>query len=146
MPLANRVDPYRNFNFTVEIAGTTLAHFLDVSGLGIEMGEVEYREGSDKTTSVRKLSGLTKHTNVTLKRGVTNDQTLFNWMKNVRNGVPDKREVVITLRDEQGQVAVSWKLHDAMVVKWTGPTLNAKGDEAAVESIELVYEEITQEA
>ncbi len=137
---ANRNDPYRNFNFQVEVNGQSIGDFSEVSGLGMEVSQAEYRSGADGANSVRKLTGITKYTNVTLKRGVTKDFTFFNWVKNTRDGVQDRRTVEIVLRNEAGQSVVRWKLSNAWPVKWTGPSFNAKGDEVALESLELSYE------
>ncbi len=137
---ASRNDPYRNFNFQVEINGQSTGDFSEVSGLGMEVGQAEYRSGADSTNSVRKLTGITKYTTVTLKRGVTKDLTFFNWVKNARDGVQDRRTVEIVLRDEAGQPVVRWKLSNAWPVKWTGPAFNARGDDVALESLELSYE------
>ncbi len=145
MPAKNRNDPYQAFNFTVEIGNTPLAGFSEVSGLGMEVSESEYRAGSDVSSTVRKVPGMEKHTNLTLKRGVTTDKTLFDWIENIRNGVQDYREVVVTLLDEKRLPAVVWKLTNAYPTKWTGPILNAKANEIAIESIELVYEHIKVE-
>ncbi len=140
---ANRNDPYRNFNFQVEVNGQSIGDFSEVSGLGMEVEQAEYRSGTDGGNSVRKLTGIRKFTNVTLKRGVTKDLTLFNWIRNVGDGVSDRRTVDIILLDEGRQEVVRWKLENAWPVKWSGPALNAKGDEVAIESLELAYEGIT---
>lgn len=139
---ADRNDPYRNFNFKVEINGQTMADFSEVSGLGMEINEADYRSGNEGSNSVRKVPGLTKFTNVTLKRGVTKDLTLFNWMKNIHDGIADRRTVEIVLMDEGSKPVVRWKLANAWPIKWSGPSFNAKGDDVAIESIELAHEGI----
>lgn len=75
MANASRNDPYRTFNFLVEIDGVTAAGFSECSGLSTETEVIEYREGSDRG-GVRKLSGLTKYSNIVLKRGITASRDL----------------------------------------------------------------------
>ncbi len=65
-----RNDPYGQFNFLIEIDGITRAGFSEVSGLTTDTNVIEYREG-DEVTTVRKLAGLIKYTNIVLKRGYT---------------------------------------------------------------------------
>ncbi len=132
--------PYPNSSFSVRVGNKTIADFLECSSPGIEVNEVEYRSGSDPSRTVRKLTGLAKYTNVTLKRGVTTDTELYDWMRNVRDGNIDRRDVIITLLDGQGLPLAAWRLHKAFPVKWSGPSLNSKSNEIAIESIELAYE------
>src|SRR6185295_7864607 len=105
--MAGRTTPYGAFNFLVEITGVTpgaqdpLGGFSDVSGLTTEMTVAEYRNGNEKENHVRKVPGVHKVSDVTLKRGIVNSADLWDWIKQVRTTGPlAKREVVITLRDE----------------------------------------------
>ena len=143
MPKATRVDPYGNFNFLVEISGTTLAGFSECSGLSSEVGVIEYREGGD--AKVRKLPGLGKFADITLKRGVVNNNELQNWHRNILNGVPDRRNISIVLLDNQRQPVVRWNVADAFPRKWEGPYLNAKGNDVAIETLTLCCEGIERE-
>src|SRR2546423_7394777 len=103
-PSPQRHDPYRNFNFRVEIGGLTIAAFTEVSGLESEAEVIEYREGGD--SRVRKLPGLRKYPNIVLKRGLTQDATLWNWHKGVLDGNVERRNGSVILLDEQGREAV----------------------------------------
>lgn len=127
--------------FTVEIAGTTAAAFAEVYGIGEEIQVVEYREGSDKTGHITKVTGLNKSTDVTLKRGViAGDTALWNWFKSVRDGNNDRRDVAIILLDEQRQPVMRWLLHHAFPVKYEGPTFCALGNEVAIETLVLTHD------
>ena len=126
--------PYGAFNFLVNLnsAGVApdsiLGGFSDVSGLGTEMKIAEYRNGNEKENHVRKVPGTHTVADVTLKRGIVNSKDLWTWIQDVRvNGPAAKREVVITLRDESGKDVQSWKLAGVVPLKYTGPTLAAKG-------------------
>jgi phage tail-like protein len=138
-------NPYSAFNFTVEINGQQIAAFQEVSGLDSENSPIEYREGADKTNSVRKLPGIEKYPMLTLKRGITGSLALWNWRKEVRDGgtaFPPVRDVVIQLLNEKHQPVFKWKLTNAWCSKLTGPSLNAKGNEIAIESMELCYDRV----
>jgi phage tail-like protein len=136
--MAPRVDPYKNFNFRVEIDGLTVAGFSECSGLETEVSVIDYREGGDFL--VRKLPGLAKVGDVTLKRGITKSNDLQNWHRNVLNGVADRKNVVVILMDDARTPVVVWKLFDAFPRKWEGPTLRAQGNEIAIEALVLSCE------
>ena len=138
-------NPYGAFNFVVSIGGDTIAAFQDVSGLDSENTPMEYREGADPMNTVRKLPGMEKYPNCTLKRGITGSLYLWNWRKEVRDGgasFPPVRDVVIELNNDQHESVLKWKLTNAWCCKLSGPTLNAKGNEIAVESMELAYDRL----
>ena len=135
-----RTDPFGAFNFLVEIDGVTQAAFSEVSGLDVEVDVIDYRTGDDKSLGVRKLPGLAKYGNITLKRGITLDHSLWNWIKTVIDGSVHRANMTITLLDEQRQPALRWKIVRAWPRKWTGPVLNAKSSEIAIESLEIAHE------
>lgn len=138
-------NPYSAFNFIVEIDGAQIAGFQEVSGLDSENTPIEYREGSDAMNTVRKLPGIEKYPNLTLKRGITGGMALWNWRKEVRDGgtaFPPTRNVVVTLQNEQHEAVLKWTLTNAWCSKLTGPSLNAKGSEMAIETLELAYDRI----
>ncbi|MCH8808069.1 MAG: phage tail protein [Planctomycetes bacterium] len=138
-------NPYSGFNFIVSIDGETVAAFQEVSGLDSENTPIEYREGADAMNTVRKLPGLEKYPNLTLQRGMTGSLFLWEWRKEVRDGgsaFPPVRDVVIDLQDEQHQSVYKWTLTNAWCCKLTGPSLNAKGDEIAIETMELAYDRL----
>ena len=135
-----RDNPYLNFNFLVDIGVGDELGFSEVEGLSGEIEVIEYREGADRVNSARKLPGLTKYPNVTLKRGITGRTDLFEWWKTVRDGQVQRRNVTITLLDEQRQAVYRWQLRNAWPVKLEGPSLNASGNEVAIETLELAHE------
>ncbi len=137
-----RTDPYLACNFLVEIPGIATAGFSEVSGLETDTDVIEYREGNDNLNSVRKLTGLTKVGDVTLKRGVTDDSSLWNWMNDVIQGNLTRQTVSIVLLDESHNPVVRWNLYNAWPRKWSGPLLNAKSNEVAIENLVLCCERI----
>jgi phage tail-like protein len=136
-----RTDPYRNFSFLVEIGGITQAGFSDCSGFGASTDPVEYREGGE-TKTVRKLPGLTKYTNITLKWGLTDSRELYNWYRDVVNGKIERKSGSIILLDLEGQEKVRWNFFDAWPTKWDGPDFTAKGNDVAIETLELAHEKV----
>ncbi len=138
-----RDDPYKAFNFLVEIDGITVAAFKQVGGLASETEVIEYRTGSDKTSTVRKLPGLTKYANIVLKRGVTQDRQLWNWRKAIEQGTADRRNGSIVLLDDERNPVVRWHFSNGWIAKFVGPDLNAKADDVAIETIEIAHEGLT---
>jgi phage tail-like protein len=134
-----RHDPYKAFNFRVEIEGLTAA-FSEVSGLESEVEVVEYREGGEP--ALRKLPGRRRYGNIVLKRGVTQDAQLWNWHKEVLDGNVQRRNGSVILLDDQGNDRVRWNFHDSWPCKYVGPTLNAHSNEVAIETLELAHEGI----
>lgn len=150
--MAERITPYGAFNFLVNLNGpqgpeTPLGGFSDVSGLGVEITMAEYRNGNEKENHVRKVAGIHKVPDVTLKRGIVNSKDLWDWLKEAqRNGPNAKRTVVINLRDEAGTSVESWTLLNVVPMKYTGPTLAAKGGgDVAMEELVLSSEGIVLE-
>lgn len=136
-----RNDPYRNFNFLVQIGGADPAQpaagFFEVVLPSAEIAVAEYRAGNEPIASPRHLPGLTRYNNITLRRGLAGSLDLWNWFKSVRDGQPDRRDVTVTLLDEQRQPVMAWRLRNCIPVRYQGPTLNALGVAPALEEIEL---------
>lgn len=141
MPTGNRVDPYRGFNFLVELDGITRAGFRECSGLDTSTDLVEYREGADPTHK-RKLTGLSTFSNITLKWGITDSDELWRWRQTVVDGRAERKNGSIILLDEAGNEKVRWNFLNAWPAKWTGPTFNATETAVAVETLELAHEEL----
>ena len=142
--MANRQLPYGAFNFLVDINDVTTAGFSDVSGLATELTMAEYRNGNEKVNHVHKVPGLHRTGDVTLKRGIIKSDDLWNWINDSRTAGPAaKRTVVITLLSESGEPVQGWKLHGALPLRYTGPTLAAKGGgDVAMEELVLSAEEL----
>lgn len=134
-----RIDPYGQFNFLIEIDGVTRAGFSEVSGLTTDTNVIEYREGNEVTT-VRKLPGLMKYSNIVCKRGFTADASLWNWRKQVLDGTTQRTTGTVTLLDEARRPALRWNFTAGWPVKWEGPALNGKTSEVAIETLEIAHE------
>jgi phage tail-like protein len=142
--MTDRKDPMRAFNFKLEMDGVTKAGFRECSGLDASTDPVDYREGQEKGNIARKLTGLNKHANIVLKRGVTDDHSLWDWRKKVIDGKTDRQHGSIVLCDETGEEKVRWNFVEGWPTKWTGPSFNATSNEVAIESLEIVHEGLTK--
>jgi phage tail-like protein len=148
-----RDTPYGVFNYIVQLGDSTeqspQGGFSEVSGLNAEVTVAEYRSGNSQVNYTRKIPAVSKAGDVTLKRGVMAADNIYNWLDRIRAGdVTAKRDVYIKLKNEDptssGSV-LTWKLVNAMPIKWTGPTLTAKGgSDVAIEELVLSVEHIVQ--
>ncbi len=140
--------PYAQFNFLVDLGtGNTEgsdAGFQEVSGIGMEVTVAEYRNGNEKENSVRKIVGLNKATDVTMKRGVIGSLNLYQWLDDIRNGNQNAlRNVTVQLQNEDHTAVVAtWKLMRARIIKNVNGPLNAKGTDVAMEELTLAYERL----
>jgi phage tail-like protein len=143
--------PYVQFNFLVDLgAGNTEgveAGFQECSNIGMEVTVSEYRNGNAKENSVRKITGLNKATDVTLKRGVIGSLNLYQWLNDIRNGNQNaERTVTIHLQNEDHtKIVQTWKLLRARIIKHVSGPLNAKGTDVAMEELTLAYERLEME-
>jgi len=146
-----RERPYVQFNFLVDLAtGSTdgpEAGFQEVSGIGMEVTVSEYRNGNEKENSVRKITGLNKSTDVTMKRGVIGSLNLYSWLNQIRNGDQSAyRTVLIHMQNEDHTATVqTWKLLRARIIKHTSGPMNAKGTDVAMEELVIAYERLEME-
>lgn len=132
--------PLPGYHFQVEWGGTRLG-FTEVSGLDIEIQVIEYREGSSPQYAAMKMPGIPKYANITLKRGiVAGDNEFFNWLKTISLNQAERRDLTISLLNENHEPAMVWKAKNAFPVKLEGPGLIATGNEVAIESLEVAHE------
>lgn len=139
-----REQPYGGFRFLVSVEGITIpghAGFSEVSGLDVEIEPIEYRAGNDPDLSRRKIPGLRKYGDVTLKRGVTGSLEFWEWMAQIATeSVAARRTVTIQLLDDASNAAYTWKLHNAWPTRYVGPTLEGNASAVAIEVLELAHE------
>jgi phage tail-like protein len=146
-----RERPYAQFNFLVDLGtGTTdgvPAGFQECGPIGMSVDVIEYRNGNEKANEVRKLTGLARMNDVTLKRGIIGSLDLYNWLNQVRNGDQAAlRNVLIHLQNEDHTAIVqTWKLFRARIVKHVSGPFNAQACDVAVEELTLAYERLELE-
>ena len=140
MPQSGQVvDPYYQFNFLVEIDGITRAGFHECTGFDSTIDVIEHREGGENTT-LRKLPGLTKYSNIVLKWGMTDDMELYDWHRRVIQGATERKNGSILLLDRRGEEVARWNFVRAWPTKWDGPDLSSEGTDIAIETLELAHE------
>jgi len=145
MPPVRRDDPYPAYNFQVIITGVSndgkavSGSFSEVTGLEVSLDPILYRNGSEDITQ-RKIPGLKKFTDITLKRGVTGDVDFWNWIVKGLNGQVQRVSGAILLLDENRQEVMRWKFDRAWPSKFTGPALHAANNEIAIDTLVIVTE------
>lgn len=135
-----RIDPFRGFNFRVELDNLAVASFSEVSGLTADGDPVDYREGRDPVNNVRKLQGLRKYMPLVFRKGYTQDDTLWQWYLHIAQGVDERRNGSVILMNEAHVDVLCWNFINAWINKIEGPALNATGNQVAIESMELQHE------
>ncbi|SPH23941.1 hypothetical protein DEA8626_03018 [Defluviimonas aquaemixtae] len=140
-----RQDPLRNFRYRLEIDGIDQAGFAEVAIGDMSTEPIEYREG-DEITTVRKLNGLNKYANITLKWGVTDSLELADWHQLVVDDATPlddaRRNVVIRVQNEAGEEKAAFEITKAWPCKYDPTDLNGKGNEVAIDMLELCNEGI----
>lgn len=140
MRTGQRTDPYGSYNFLVEIDGITRAAFHEASGFDSSIDVIDHREGGNIV--LNKLPGMVKYSNISLKRGITDDRELFDWHMQWVKGDPaaKRKNGSVILLDRQGQEKVRWNFINAWPAKWTGPSFTSEGNDVAIETLELAHE------
>lgn len=144
MPV-QRDDPYGAYNFEVTVNGVSddgtavKGSFTEVTLADTEVSPIDYRNGSEDIR-VRKLPGLKKFANITLKRGITGDIEFWNWIRTGMKGQLQRADGTITLLDENRQPVQRWNFTRGWCCKWTGPGFNATNNEIAMETVEICHE------
>ena len=140
--MAERNDPYRNCRFRLELNAVQQAGFSEATIADSSQDPIEYREGNEPPT-VRKIPGLIKYGNLTLKWGITDSsQEFFDWRKLVEEGkmADARQDIALILMDEEGNDKSRWEFSQAWPTKYDAPDFNAKGTDIAIETLELAHE------
>jgi phage tail-like protein len=143
MPLIKR-DPYRAHSFRLEIDGIERGGFRECSGLDSANAPIDYREGVDPPT-LHRIPGMAAYSPITLRWGISDDSDLFEWRQQVVNGLVVRRNGSVVLLDDTGTERVRWNFVSAWPSKWTAPTLNATGNEVAIEALEITHEGVARQ-
>jgi len=135
--------PLSKFHFQVDWGGTNIG-FTEVSGLDVETDPIEYRQGASPEYFKIKMPGMQKYSNITLKRGTfASDNEYFAWWNTVKLNTIERRDLTISLLNEEHEPVVVWKVKNAWPTKIQSTDLKADGNEVAIESMELVHEGLT---
>jgi len=137
--------PMHKNHFQVEWGGNNVG-FMEASGLAIELDVVTYREGSSKESSERLMPGQKRYSPVVLKRGIVkSDDDFYKWINTAQFNVIERRDVIISLLNENHEPVVVWKIRNAFPSKLEYSPLQAHGSEVVIESLTLVHEGLTVE-
>ena len=137
--------PIPKFHFQVDWGGSKIG-FTEVTGLDVETEVIEYRDGVSPEYSKRKMPGMQKYSNITLKRGTfASDNEYYKWWNTVKLNTIERRDITISLLNENHEPVVVWKVKNAWPSKIQSTDLKAEGNEVAIESMELVHEGLTIE-
>jgi phage tail-like protein len=140
-----RDDPYGAYNFEVVLTNVSddgkavKGSFAECSGLETEVAPIDYRNGPEDIR-VRKLTGLKKFNHITLKRGIIGDLTFWNWIREAMQGRVQRVDGAVVLLNEAREEVMRWTFTRGWPSKWTGPGLNAKNNEIAMETLEIQHE------
>jgi len=141
----NQPSAFSSFRFRIEIDGITQAVFSEVAIGETTIEAIDYREGNEPA-HVRKLPGLTKYGNITLKWGATASNELFNWWKAGADGNVQRRNMVVSLLDEQRNVVKRWVMHNVWPVRYAVSPLVAMEGCVVIETLECAVESLEAEA
>ena len=139
--MANSDNPITNFQFTVNFGGETTT-FQEVILPESEIEVIEYREGSDVSSVVRKIPGLVKYSNIVLKRGLIKSSELYEWFKQTKQGSLERRDITVNILNEKREPFATWKLSNCWPTKYSASTLNAKCNEVVIETLEIATEDV----
>lgn len=135
--------PIPKFHFQVEWGGSKIG-FTEVTGLEVSTEVIEYREGSSREYHKIKMPGMQKFANITMKRGTfKGDNDFYNWWNTVALNTIDRRDLIISLLNENHEPVVVWKVKNGWPVKVQSTDLKADGNEVAIETIEIAHEGLT---
>ena len=137
-------EPLSQFKFTVEFGGESV-NFQEVILPESEIEIIEYRDGSDPVSSVRKLPGLVKHSNLVLKRGMSKSSELYDWFKETSKGRVERRDILVKILNEENEPVAVWKMQNCWPTKYSGSVLKAKDSGIVIETLEIATEQVDVE-
>jgi len=135
-------DPFIAYNYELDLAGTVVGYFMEISGISSESEVVEHKVVRNGREEVQKIPGRIKWENVVLKRGITDTLDMWDWRDLVVNGKMSDARKACTIRmyDRNYELAAQWDITNAWPSKISGPTTKADDNSVAVEELTLVHE------
>jgi phage tail-like protein len=136
--------PLPAFHYRVEIDGMNPIAFSEISGLNITRETITYKDGLSCIQGAKRMPGMVSDIKFTLKKGIIKgDSNLYDWVNSIRVSTVAKKNITISLMDEKGDApVVTWKVINAFPVKLDAPSFNAKSNEVAIESLELMADDV----
>ncbi|MGA1870251.1 MAG: phage tail protein [bacterium] len=148
--MATTVDDIKNkyplptFHYRVEIDGMDPVAFSEISGLSIQREKITYKDGLSCIQGAKHMPGMTSDVKLTMKKGIIKgDSKLYNWINSIRITTVEKKNITVSLMDEKGEApVVTWKIKNAFPLKMDAPSFNATSNEVAIESLELMADDV----
>lgn len=139
--------PYSNFNFLVDLGAGAVEGFSEVILPASSIEVIQYRNGTEKESGVRKIPGRAHYDNVIFKRGVIGNLNLYQWWNQVRNGDTNShRTVTVQLQNEEHtDIVLTWKFLRAWPTRYEFSPLNGQGKDTLIETLELAFERMEME-
>ncbi|NLD91192.1 MAG: phage tail protein [Fibrobacter sp.] len=137
-------EPYRGYNWKLDIDGLgVVAHFIECDGIEVQISKVNYREGGDDA-NIHKLPGIINYSDVTLRYGLTDEKSVWEWFQtSLKTSVVNRRQVsLILMKPDQQSEYLRWNLFDAWPSYWRTARLNALTSEVAIESLSITFERL----
>ena len=136
--------PLPSFYFKVSVTDVGDISCSEVSGLETEYDMIEYRAGDSPVFTKRKMPGMRKASDVTLKKGIfKDDKAMWDWINSIKLNTIKRATVTISLLDESGKPVKTWELTNAWPKKITVEGFKADGNTAAIETLILAHEGVT---
>ena len=137
--------PLPKFHFQVDWGGTKIG-FTEVTGLEVTTEKIEYRDGASPEYSKIQMPGMQTYGDLTLKRGIfAGDNEFYAWWNTVALNTIERRDITISLLNEEHAPVVVWKVKNAFPTKVTSTDLNSTGNETAVETLVVAHEGLTMQ-
>lgn len=137
----NVIDPYRAYNYSLNLGGKGDSFFTECSGLGVKVEAIPYREGGAGHVT-RYVPGRVQYEPVILRYGVTDSQVLWEWLVASVEGRVERENISILMLHSEGTPGFQWNLIRAWPSAWQAAPLDALSQEVAIESLTLSYEEL----
>jgi phage tail-like protein len=148
MVTGTRVDPLVSVSFFVEVQGVFTGTFRGCTGLGSQSEVIEnLAAGAGGVTHIYKIPGVTRWTNIVLKRGVTDSMDVWAWRKQVEEGKVNeaRKNGSIIMYDQTNTEVARWNFENGWPAKISGPNLDASTNEIAIEELEIAHEKLVRE-
>lgn len=130
-----------NYHFLLEVEGVTVGQFASVAGLSAEVEVVEYRDGGDPG-AIRKIPGVARYGDITLKRGYTASDDLWSWIKGVIDRDYVRKNGAISVVSSNGSEVARFNFFNAWPSRYALGLEGADGNDVAIESLTLTVERI----
>ncbi len=130
--------------FVVDIDGVEVGRFTECQGLEVEVEYETFTEGGVNGFE-HKLGGRMTWPNLVLKRALTVDNRLFEWFHEAAGTTPagtgktSRNTMGITIINGKGEPLRTWRVYDAIPIKWTGPTFANSEDQIPTEELEVAH-------